>query len=117
MRGDNGNSDSPTATIRLLGLSPEPVPSNDTSMKIGVDYAFLCKVTVTGELVDVEVRRDGQPLFHWAGATANIQGIPAIRSGTIGLQTAYYTQSRIRGLKLKLLSGDYQLIKTGFGEP
>lgn len=104
-RGDKRFAESPTATIRLQGISPEPQPAGDSSMKTGVEYAFVCKVTRTGPAVAVDVQRDGQPLFHWAGNVASIPDRPVFRPGTICLETAYYSESKLRGLRLKLLDG------------
>ena len=67
MRGDRGNSESPTATIRLTGLKPEAEPRGNVSMEIGTEYALSCKVLVAGNKVAIEIRRDGRVLFQWVG--------------------------------------------------
>jgi hypothetical protein len=105
VRGDNGNTESPTATIRLLGLSPEPTPEQSPSIKIGKEHQYTIHVATTGENASLFVGRDGQTLFRWSGPLTALSN-KNIRPGTIGFGTAYYTVSRIRGLRLKLLAGE-----------
>lgn len=104
IRGDHGNSESPTATTRLLGLSPEPSPEQTPMVKVGTEYQYSADVAVNGENASIVVLRDGQPLFRWSGPQSAIAD-KNIRRGTIGLETAYYTVSHIRGLRLKTIAG------------
>jgi hypothetical protein len=106
MKGDRGNSESPTATIQLTGLKPEAEPPGDLSMKIGTEYVLHCKVLVAGNKVAIEIRRDGRVLFQWAGDEAQVAEQSLIRPGTLQLETAYYTTSRFTDLRLRMLSGE-----------
>jgi hypothetical protein len=105
MRGDRGNSESPTATIRLTGLKAEVQPQDNASMNIGTEYALSCKVVVAGNQVGIEIRRDGRVLFRWAGSVDQVAEPSLMRPGTVQLETAYYTTSRFTDLRLKMLSG------------
>ncbi len=108
MRGDKGNSESPTATFELSGLKPEAEPPGDRSLKIGTEYALSCRVLVDGDKVDIEIRRDDRVLFQWAGDAAQVAQVAEaslMREGTVQLETAYYTTSRFTDLRLKMLSG------------
>jgi len=106
MRGDRGNSESPTATIRLTGLKPETDPQDKVSMEIGTEYALSCKVLRAGNKVAIEIRRDGRVLFQWAGDVAQVAEQTLMRPGTVQLETAYYTTSRFTDLRLRMLSGE-----------
>jgi hypothetical protein len=101
MRGDRGNSESPTATIRLQGLRSPPEPKADVAMKIGTEYAFCCRVVVSGDKVHLEICRDDKVLFLWSGDVSQITGTHIVQPGTIGLETAYYTISQFRNLRLR----------------
>ncbi len=103
MRGDNGNTESPTATISLRGLASPLEPCSDTAIKVGSEFALYCRVIVSGTNVDVEVRRDDQELFHWRGEMSQVTGSHVLRPGTPELETAYYTVSRFRKLQLRML--------------
>ncbi|HEX4142047.1 MAG TPA: hypothetical protein VHY91_00735, partial [Pirellulales bacterium] len=105
IRGDNGNTESPTATIRLLGLAPEPTPEQSPSITIGKEHQYTVHVAVTGGNASIFVGRDAQPLFRWSGPLSALSG-KNIRPGTIGFETAYYSISRIRGLRLKTIAGE-----------
>jgi hypothetical protein len=105
MRGDRGNSESPTATIRLTGVTPEAESPGKVSMDIGTEYALSCKVHVAENKVAIEIRRDGLVLYQWAGDVAQVAEQRLIRPGTVQLETAYYTTSRFTDLRLKMLSG------------
>jgi hypothetical protein len=105
MRGDRGNSESPTATFELSGLKPAAEPPGDRSLKIGTEYALSCKVLVDGDKVDIEIRRDDRVLFQWAGDAAQVAEASLMRPGTVQLETAYYTTSRFTDLRLKMLAG------------
>lgn len=105
MRGDRGNSESPTATIRLMGLTPEAEPPGHVSIDIGTEYALACKVLVDGDNVSIAIRRNGRVLFQWAGDVAQVAEQNLKRPGTVQLETAYYTTSRFTGLRLRMLSG------------
>jgi hypothetical protein len=105
MKGDRGNSESPTATIRLSGLKPEAEPPGDVSMKIGNEYALSCKVLVDGNKVAIDIRRDGRVLFQWAGDVAQVAEQSLMRPGTVQLETAYYSTSQFTDLRLRMLSG------------
>ncbi|MCH7735429.1 MAG: right-handed parallel beta-helix repeat-containing protein [Chloroflexi bacterium] len=106
MKGDRGNSESPTATIRLTGLKHGAQPRDNVSMKIGTEYALSCKVLRTGNKVTIEIRRDGRVLFQWAGSVAQVAERRLMRPGTVQLETASYTTSRFTDLRLKMLSGE-----------
>lgn len=101
MRGDRGNSESPTATIRLQGLISPPEPESDVAMEIGTEYAFCCRVVVSGDRVSLEIRRDDRVLFLWSGDMSQITGTPIVQPGTLELETAYYTISQFRDLRLR----------------
>ena len=101
MRGDRGNSESPTATIRLQGLKSPPEPESDVAMKIGTEYAFCCRVVVSGDEVNLEIRRDDKVLFLWSGDVSQITGTHIMQPGTLELETAYYTISQFRDLRLR----------------
>jgi serine/threonine-protein kinase len=101
LQGDQGNVQSPTATVRLLGIDPLPTPKAEASMKVGSDYAFLCKVAVEAEKAQIEIVRDNVCLFQWSGRTEQITGNHVMRPGTIGLETGYYMAARLTSLKLK----------------
>jgi hypothetical protein len=105
MRGDRGNSESPTATIRLIGLTPEAEPPGDVSMKIGKEYTLACKVLVDGNKVSLEVRRDGRVLFQWDGDVTQVAEQSQLRPGTVQLETAYYSTSKFTDLRLRMVSG------------
>ncbi|MCL4206222.1 MAG: right-handed parallel beta-helix repeat-containing protein [Pirellulaceae bacterium] len=105
MRGDRGNSESPTATVRLTGLTPEAQPRDNVSMEIGTEYALSCKVLVDGNKVAIEVRREPRVLFQWSGDVAQVAEASLMRPGTVQLETAYYTMSRFTDLRLRMLSG------------
>lgn len=105
MKGDRGNSESPTATIRLAGLKPEAEPPGDVSMKIGNEYHVSCKVLMDGNKVAIEVRRDGRVLFQWAGDVAQVAEQSLMRPDTVELETAYYSTSQFTDLRLRMLSG------------
>ena len=105
MKGDSGNSSSPTATIRLVGLKPAPQPKGEVSMNIGTEYAFSCKVVVSGNNVHLEIRRDDQVLFQWAGDVSQVAERRTMRPETVELWTAYYTSSQFRDFRLRMLSG------------
>ena len=115
MKGDKGNTESPTATIRLLGLTASPAAKANTSMKIGTEYLFRCKVVVEADKAEIEISRDDQPLFQWSGRIDQITGRHVMRPGTIGLETAYYTTSRFRSTKIKL-SGKTTLLTNSLFE-
>jgi len=83
MKGDRGNTASPTATIRLRGLKPEPEPRGNPSMDIGTEYALSCKVLAEGSKVTIEVRRDGRVFFQWAGDVAQVAERSQMRPGMI----------------------------------
>ena len=106
MKGDRGNSESPTATIRLTGLKPEAEPQDSVSIKIGTEYALSCKVLRAGNKVAIEIRRDGHVLFQWAGNVAQVAEQSLMRPATVQLETAYYTTSRFTDLRLRMLSGE-----------
>jgi hypothetical protein len=106
MKGDRGNSESPTATIRLTGLTPDAEPPSDLSMKIGAEYVLSCKVRVAGNKVAIEIRRDGRVLFQWAGDVDQVAERGLMRPGTVQLESAYYTTSRFTDLRLRMLSGE-----------
>jgi hypothetical protein len=105
MKGDRGNSESPTATLRLIGLTPEAEPPGDVSMKIGNEYALSCKVLVDGNKVALEVRRDGRVLFQWDGDVTQVAEQSVMRPETVQLETAYYSTSQFTDLRLRMLSG------------
>jgi len=105
IRGDEGNSESPTATISLAGLTPAAEPPGDLSAKVGTEYALACKVLRQGDQVDLEIRRDGRVLFQWDGDVSKVAKRSEMRPETVQLETAYYTTSRFSDLRLKMLSG------------
>jgi hypothetical protein len=105
MKGDRGASESPTATIRLRGVNPEPQPQANASMNIGTEYAFSCKVAVAPTGVGVEILRDDQLLFQWAGPLSQVAERRMIRPGTVELETAYYSSSKFTDLRLRMLAG------------
>lgn len=105
MKGDHGNTESPTATIRLTGVKPEAEAQDSVSMKIGTEYALSCKVHTAGDKVAIEIRRDGRLLFQWSGNVAQVAKQRLMRPGTVQLETAYYTMSRFTELRLRMLSG------------
>ena len=118
MKGDRGNSESPTATIRLTGLKPAAQPRDNVSVEIGADYALSCKVLRTGNKVTIEIRRDGRVLFQWAGSVDQVAERRLLRPGTVQLESAYYTTSRFTDLRLKMLSGEATLLVSELtGEP
>lgn len=105
IRGDKGYSESATAAISLKGVHPAPQPKGRISVDIGTEYAFSCKVIVAETNVDIEVRRDDELLFQWSGDVSQIAERRATPPGTVALETAYYTTSRFRDLRLRMLSG------------
>ncbi len=105
-KGDRGNTESPTATISLKGLKPGAQPQGNVSMKIGTEYALTCKVILARDNVAIEIRRNGQILFQWAGYVSQVAERRVMRPGTVQLETAYYTASRFTDLRLKMLSGE-----------
>jgi len=110
IRGDRGNSGSPTATISLGGLKPVPKPKGDVSVNVGTEEAFWCKVIVSEPKVDIEVRRNEQVLFQWSGDTSQIAEMPSNSPKFLHLSTAYYTKSRFTDLRLKLPSGQVRAL-------
>jgi serine/threonine-protein kinase len=111
MRGDKGNVESPTATIRLLGLHPPPAAKATASMNVGTEYTLQCKVAVEADKAEIDISRDNQPLFQWSGRIDQITGTHVMRPTTLGLETAYYTSSRFGSLKLKVPSGRMTVLK------
>jgi hypothetical protein len=105
LRGDNGNTESPTATTHLLGLRPAPRAEAAATIRVGTEYDYLVKVIVGDTTAEIVVHRDGQLLYRWSGPLTAVSG-KNIRPGTIGFETAYYTVSRIHGLRLKMIAGE-----------
>lgn len=105
MRGDRGNSESPTATIQLTGLTPPVEPQDDVSMKVGTEYALSCTVLKAGNKAAIDIRRDGRTVYQWIGDAAEVGVSSLIRPGTVQLETAYYTTSRFADLRLRMVSG------------
>jgi hypothetical protein len=105
MRGDRGNTDSPTATIELTGVKPGAQLQDTASMNIGTESALSCTVLVVGNKVAIEIRRDGGVLFQWFGDVDQVAERSLMRPVTVQLETAYYTTSRFTDLRLKMLSG------------
>jgi len=105
MRGDRGNSESPTATIYLGGLQPRPQALGDVSMNIGTEYGISCKVVGIGNGVAVEVRRDDQVIYQWAGPVSQIGQGRVMRPGAVELGTSFYTSSQFKELRFRMLSG------------
>ena len=66
---------------------------------------MTCTVVGSGNRVAIEIRRDDQVLFQWAGLVSQIAEGKTMRPGTVQLQTAYYTSSRFTDLRLRMLSG------------
>ncbi|MHC4464363.1 MAG: M56 family metallopeptidase [Planctomycetota bacterium] len=104
IRGDRGNTESPTATIKLSGLSPTPTAKTSRTMNIGQEYDFLFKVTVVRDRATINVAKDGKVLYNWDGQLSGVTGDHFSTPGTIGLETAYYTTSQFRSLKLQMIS-------------
>lgn len=109
MRGTGGNAGSSTVSARLLGV-PTTDAKADTSMKVGVEYAFLCKIKSSDVRAEVSILRDDKPLFHWSGRIDQITGTHLMRPQTIGWQAAYYSSSQFSGLKLKMAEGKMDLL-------
>jgi hypothetical protein len=105
MKGDRGAAESPTATIRLGGVRPGPQPQANASMNVGTEYTFLCRVAVSQGGVGVEVFRDDQILFRWVGPLSQVAERRMIRPGAVELETAYYSSSKFRDLRLRVLTG------------
>ncbi len=105
VRGDGGNTESPTATIELTGLDPRPEPPGDLSVKIGTEYELSCVVRRDGDKVEIEIRRDDRVLFQWSGEVDKVAQRELLRGGSVELETAYYTTSRFADLRLKMLAG------------
>lgn len=105
LSGDRDYGESPTATLSIAGIEPQPAALGGNSIDTGTEYAFVCRVQVSGQRAEVDIRRDGQPLFRWSGDTRTIAGQPAFRPKTVNLETVYYTEVLFRDLRLKLLDG------------
>ena len=75
-------------------------------MKIGTEYALSCSVLRAGSEVAVQIRRDRQVLFQWAGDVTQVAPRSLMRPGTVQLETAYYTTSRFTDLRLRMLAGE-----------
>ncbi len=105
VKGDRGNSESPTATIALTGLEPAAEPRAKVSMEVGIEYALTCKVLKSGNEVAIEIRRDGRVLFQWFGNATQVADWSLMRPDTVQLETAYYTTSRFTDLRLRVFSG------------
>ncbi|MCA9174638.1 MAG: LamG domain-containing protein [Planctomycetales bacterium] len=106
VRGDAGNSESTTATISLRGLRSALEPLADARIQVGVEHAFNCRVTSSGEKVNVAVVLDDRKLFLWSGPLSEITGNAAFKPGAVELETAYYTVSKFRELRLRKLRRD-----------
>jgi hypothetical protein len=106
MKGDRGNSESPTATVRLKGVRPEPQPQGNPSMNVGAEYALTCRVAVSPGAVGVEVLRDDQVLYQWSGPLSQVAERRMIRPASVELETAYYTSSKFTDLRLRMLAGE-----------
>lgn len=117
LRGDGGNAGSPTATIKLQGITPAPTPTGDTKMQVGTEYKFLCKVSIQGDDAYLEVLRDDQIVFQWSGKVDQIKNKRSMRPSAIELETAYYTSSHFDLLQLKMLSGQADPVTSKLGEP
>jgi hypothetical protein len=74
-------------------------------MNVGTEYAFLCRVGVSQARVGVEVLRDGEVLFRWLGHVAQVAQAGPTRAETVELRTAYYSSSRFKDLRLRMLAG------------
>ena len=70
-------------------------------MQIGTEYAFCCWVVVSGDKVNLEIRRDDKVLFLWSGDVSQITGTHIMQPRTLELETAYYTISQFRDLRLR----------------
>ncbi|HUT88234.1 MAG TPA: CARDB domain-containing protein [Thermoguttaceae bacterium] len=105
MKGDRGNTESPTVTIRLRGVNPEPQAQANASMDVGTEYAFSCRVAVSPAGVGVEILRDDQMLFQWVGQVSQVAEGRMMRPGTVELRTAYYSSSEFSDLRLRMLAG------------
>jgi len=105
MKGDRGNSESPTTTIRLRGVRPAPQPQANALMKVGTECAFSCRVAVAPAGVGVEILRDDQMLFQWVGRATQVDEWPVMRPGTVELRTAYYSSCEFKDVRLRMSSG------------
>jgi hypothetical protein len=111
MKGDRGNSPAPTATMSLKGMKPEPPPLGSRSMDIGTEYVLSCKVVGARDRVGIEIRRDGQLLFQWAGFVSQIAERSTIRPATVQLDTGFLSVARFTDLRLKMLSGEAKRVE------
>lgn len=105
MKGDRGNDESPTVTVRLGGVAPEPPPQANALMDVGTEYAFSCRVAVAPTGVGVEILRDDEILFQWVGPVAHVAAGRMMRPGTVELRTAYYSSCELRDLRLRMVAG------------
>ena len=101
IRGDLGNTGSPTATITLLSASPSPAARVARKVLIGTEYQFMCKVRVVGDDAVVEIFNGGALMFSWVGKLAGIAATSTISARHVGLETAYYTYAQIYLFRLR----------------
>jgi hypothetical protein len=117
MRGDHGNTESPTATITISGLNPALEAKTNRTVDIGQEYNFVFTVFVSEQEVTIDVTKDGMSLYSWAGRLSGVVGRHFSAPGTIGLETAYYTTSQFSSLKLRTVSGKGIVCKTEIVPP
>jgi PKD repeat protein len=101
IKGDLGNTGSPTATIKLLSVSPSPAARVSRKVLIGTNYAFICKVRIVGADAVVEIFNGGTLMFSWVGQLTDIAATSTISAQHVGLETAYYTYAQIYLLRLR----------------
>ena len=94
------------APVEAVGVLVHTVENVYTGWHAATDAdGVFCIDGVVPGVYNLEIRRDDQVLFQWAGNVSQVAERNLIRPGTVQLETAYYTNSRFTDLRLRMLSG------------
>jgi serine/threonine protein kinase len=103
-QGDNGDTEAPTATVSLRGLTPQPSPLASATVNSGTEYEYRVRVQFRTGKVEVNVDLDGKPLFQWSNVLGQVASLTkASRPKTVHFQSGYYSIGKISELKLHRL--------------
>ncbi len=104
IQGDNGNSESATATMKLAGLTPEQLVWDADKINIGREYEYAFDISIDGSVCEIEICVDDETLYEWNGALSDIKPNLQPKYATpswIELETAYYTIARFSDIKVR----------------
>ena len=104
IRGDSGNTESPTATISLSGSKQAPERMKDEGLyKVRIGKPVKLRITVrqTGKATGIDVVRDRDGrIFAHHDEHGEFKPMTRTTKGQIALETAYYTNSTFHKLVL-----------------